>query len=200
MKKLICVHCGTYVDYEIRENEQVEIIKKAEVAYKEKVAYCRNCGKAVWSETLEMENALAPINSYCEIVGLISPMKIQKGLIRYNIKKRPLATLLGWSGVTIVRFIDGQLPSKMYSDKLKEIFDNPKIFLKLLEDNKKRISNVAYTKSKKAVEEILKKRTEKPMVDTERPKYQIATPFYVSSNKKSNRKVGAEWQNPIYYC
>ena len=200
MKKVICIQCGTYVDYEVRESEQKAIIKKVEVTYKEKMAYCKDCGVAVWVEALEMENAFSPINAYCEAVGLISPQKIQEGLTKYNIGKGPLAKLLGWSEVTIVRFIDGQLPSKMYSDKLKDIFDDPKRFLELLEENKDNISNVAYNKAKKSAEDILKDQGDSISINVDAPIYQMITTPYSVFSKKDIRKIGARWENQICYC
>lgn len=200
MKKEFCVQCGKHVDYDVREIEQVEFIKKEKVSYKEKVAYCKDCGEPIWIEELEMENVFAPINAYCKIVGLISPKEIQEGLDRYNIGKRPLAQLLGWSDVTIVRFVDGQLPSKMYSDKLKEIFYNPESFLKLLEGNKEKISGVAYVKVKKTVEEILENQNGKIRFNIDMPTYQIITMSYSLPSKKDIRKVGERWVSPICYC
>lgn len=73
MNKVICVQCREYVDYEIKDIEQKIIIKKEEVVYKEKVAYCKKCGKEVWVEELEEKNVLEPINIYCEKKGLIFP-------------------------------------------------------------------------------------------------------------------------------
>lgn len=200
MERVICVQCGKYVDYEIKEIERIEIIKKKKVKYKEKIAYCKECGEPVWVEALEMENVFAPINAYCEMVGLISPQRIQEILAKYSIAKRPLAMLLGWSEVTVVRFLDGQLPSKMYSDKLIQILEDPQYFAKILEENKEKISRIAYAKAKKAVEKNLGKQNNEIKLDIETPMYQMKTMSYSNLGLRNVRKVGETWGNPICYC
>lgn len=199
MKKVICIKCGKNKEYDVKEIEQVELIKKVKVVYKEKVAYCKDCGEPVWVEELETENVFAPINAYCEMVGLISPKQIQQGLTKYNIGKRPLAQLLGWSEVTIVRFLDGQLPSRTYSSKLLEIFDKPKHFMKLLEHNKDRISIVAYNKAKKAANQLVEKERGE-IIGIDVSTYQIAMVTYNSFVAKDTRKVGEKWASQICYC
>ena len=47
MKKTICVQCREYVEYEIEEVEQRTLIKKEEIIYKEKIAYCKECKEEV---------------------------------------------------------------------------------------------------------------------------------------------------------
>lgn len=155
MNKVICVQCREYVDYEIKDIEQKIIIKKEEVVYKEKVAYCKKCGEEVWVEELEEKNVLEPINIYCEKKGLISPRQIDELLKKYNIGKRPLAQLLGWGEITITRFLEGQLPSKEYSNKLLDLLNNPQKFKNVLKRNKNKITSVAYKKACKAVETYL---------------------------------------------
>ena len=39
-------------------------------------------------------------------------------LRKYKIGKKPLSKLLGWGEVTITRYINGDIPSKLYSDEL----------------------------------------------------------------------------------
>ena len=133
------------------------------------------------------------------MVGLISPKQIQQGLTKYNIGKRPLAQLLGWSEVTIVRFLDGQLPSRTYSSKLLEIFDKPKHFMKLLEQNKDRISIVAYHKAKKAANQLVEKERGE-IIGIDVSTYQIAMVTYNSFVAKDTRKVGEKWASQICYC
>ena len=94
MKKTICVQCREYVEYEIEEVEQRTVIKKEEIIYKEKVAYCKECKEEVWVEELEEQNILAPIDQYCREENLITREQIVKLLEKYNIGKRPLSLLL----------------------------------------------------------------------------------------------------------
>lgn len=154
MKKIICTECRKFVDYKIELKEEIVLVKDKEIRYNKKEAYCKECGALVWVEELEEENILAPIDQYCKEQNLITREQIIKLLEKYNIGKRPLSLLLGWSEVTITRFLDGQIPSKVYSDKLLSLFDLNE-FLTLLYANKELITDVAY---KKVYEKILEDR------------------------------------------
>lgn len=200
MNKVICVQCREYVDYEIKDIEQKIIIKKEEVVYKEKVAYCKKCGEEVWVEELEGKNVLAPINIYCEKKGLISPRQIDELLKKYNIGKRPLAQLLGWGEITITRFLEGQLPSGEYSNKLLELLNNPQKFKNVLKRNKNRITPVAYKKANDAVESCLKE-NDSIMLRTVMGTYRCYPIISYRINSNSVKKEGiGKWKTANCYC
>jgi len=74
----------------------------------------------------------------------------------YDIGKRPLSTLLGWSDVTLTRYMDGRSePSKNYIDTLLRLYNEPDYYMLILERNKGLISDLAYKKSKKVTQQIL---------------------------------------------
>lgn len=54
-----------------------------------------------------------------------------------------MAKLLGWGEVTVIRFLNGQIPSKEYSDRLKSLED-PMEFFDLLQKNKEVIANGSF--------------------------------------------------------
>lgn len=56
-------------------------------------------------------------------------------MIKYNTGKRPLSLLLGWGAVTITRYLDGDIPTKSYSDKLKLILNDTVTGASLFEDD-----------------------------------------------------------------
>ena len=71
---------------------------------------------------------------------------------KYRIGKRPLSLLLNWGEMTFSRYYAGAVPSKQYSDVLKQIHDDPHFYLSLLEKNKNNLKSLkAYEKSRKAV-------------------------------------------------
>lgn len=200
MNKVICVQCREYVDYEIKDIEQKIIIKKEEVVYKEKVAYCKKCGEEVWVEELEEKNVLEPINIYCEKKGLISPRQIDGLLKKYNIGKRPLAQLLGWGEITITRFLEGQLPSKEYSNKLLELLNNPQKFKNVLKRNKNKITSVAYKKANVAVESCLME-TGSIMLETLMSTYRCyPSVIYRVNSNRSKKEVVGKWKIANCYC
>jgi uncharacterized phage-associated protein len=81
---------------------------------------------------------------------------ISEILTNYNIGKRPFSVLLGWGEQTVSRYINGDIPSKQYSDLLIKIYDNPGFYYSFLEENKSRLSSqLTYNKSLQAVQSIL---------------------------------------------
>lgn len=82
---------------------------------------------------------------------IITIGEIKEILFNYKIGKKPLARLLGWGETTVIRYLDGDLPTIEYSDKLKAIYANPASFYNILQKNRDNITDVAYRKSKKAV-------------------------------------------------
>ncbi len=82
---------------------------------------------------------------------VISIEELNELLSRYAIGKKPLAALLGWGATTILRYADGVSPAGEYGGHLKRLYEEPLFYLEVLEENKDRITPVAYKKSKNAV-------------------------------------------------
>lgn len=82
---------------------------------------------------------------------IITADEIKLILDTYHIGKKPLAKLLGWGETTIIRYIEGDIPTKEYSNKLKTILYDPEYYYDLLCRKKECLTGVAYKKSKKAV-------------------------------------------------
>lgn len=91
------------------------------------------------------------MNKQKEEQEIISVDEIITILNNYRIGKKPLAKLLGWGETTILRYVEGDIPTNEYSDKLKMILKNPGYFYDVLTSNKENITKVAYNKCKKAV-------------------------------------------------
>src|SRR5574344_715033 len=90
-----------------------------------------------------------------EIKTVITTDEIRCILNNYQIGKKPLAKLLGWGETTIIRYVEGDIPTREYSDKLKYIMQNPAYFGQILEENKESLTAVAYRKCSQAVREKL---------------------------------------------
>ncbi len=86
-----------------------------------------------------------------ESEGIITADEIKLILDRYRIGKKPLAKLLGWGETTIIRYMEGDIPTNEYSNKLKTILDEPEYYYELLCKRKDCLTGVAYKKSKNAV-------------------------------------------------
>lgn len=100
---------------------------------------------------------------------MISIQEITAILNDYRIGKKPLAKLLGWGETTIIRYMDGDIPTKEYSDKLKKILNSPLYYYDLLEQNKESLTEVAFKKTKKAV-----------LVKLTKSKIRMAAQFFIN--------------------
>lgn len=82
---------------------------------------------------------------------IITSDEIKMILDRYRIGKKPLAKLLGWGETTIIRYMEGDIPTNEYSNKLKAILNDPEFYYDLLMKRKECLTGVAYKKSRRAV-------------------------------------------------
>jgi hypothetical protein len=85
-----------------------------------------------------------------ESAEVISGEEIKQILDRYRIGKKPLAKLLGWGETTIIRYMEGDIPTSEYSNKLMTILEDPEYYYDLLLKRKDCLTNVAFKKSRKA--------------------------------------------------
>lgn len=83
--------------------------------------------------------------------AIISADEIKLILDQYRIGKKPLAKLLSWGETTIIRYMEGDIPTNEYSSKLKTILEDPEYYYDLLCQKKDHLTGVAFKKSKKAV-------------------------------------------------
>lgn len=82
--------------------------------------------------------------------SIITSEEIKLILDDYCIGKKPLARLLGWGETTIIRYIEGDIPTYEYSNKLRNILDDPSYYYDLLISRKDYLTGVAFRKSKTA--------------------------------------------------
>lgn len=123
--------------------------------------------------------------------NIISANEINKIIEKYNIGKRPLSIILGFGEITITRYLDGKSITKQKSDILKEVLDNPDVFLDYLEKNKGEISNIAYAKSKRKVEELLNTKFDNDEIIEKVSQYII---------KNNDETTNLSLQKILYYC
>jgi uncharacterized phage-associated protein len=91
---------------------------------------------------------------YRAMEGLVSITDIEKLSKIYKLGKAPLSLALGFGEVTVTRYMEGQIPSKEYSDTMKSALSSPAYMKELLETNKKKISAAAYHKAMSAASQL----------------------------------------------
>ncbi len=155
-EKVFCENCRKDVDYNIIEEQMIGTIKGETYTYTGKVAKCKECNSDIFVNSINDYNLKALYDVYREENGIISLEKVLGICEKYNISKRPLSLLLGWGEQTYSRYCNGDIPSKQYSDILNKIYESSVFYSELLENNKEKLpSEIAYKKSKEAVDKIL---------------------------------------------
>ena len=155
-EKVFCENCRNDVEYSVIEEQMIGTIKGEIYTYTGKVAKCKECKSDIFVNSINDYNLKALYDVYREENGIISLEKVLGICEKYNISKRPLSLLLGWGEQTYSRYCNGDIPSKQYSDILNKIYESPVFYSELLENNKEKLpSEIAYKKSKEAVDKIL---------------------------------------------
>lgn len=155
--KAFCEACREYEIYRVEEIKRTKEIRNKEITFIEKIAYCGECDSEIFVSELRDANLDAMDKAYRISEGLITVTQIKDLLGKYAIGKRPFSLLLGWGETTLTRFVNGDIPSKTYSDLLLRMMKSPKEFLELLIQNRDKITEAAYKKSFAATNNIISK-------------------------------------------
>lgn len=152
--KCFCTKCGQKVSYSIK-TEIIELtIRGVTFNYAEMSANCGNCNQSVYVPEINDANVESREEAYRKAMRLITVSEIQEILNKYDIGAGPLAKLLGFGDITINRYLSGQLPSRNHSEKLLKLKYDKSMMENLLEEGKDKITQVAYTKCKTAVDKL----------------------------------------------
>lgn len=151
-----CPECREEIDYKIKNIEEERKIKGDLIKYDKKVAYCNKCNNEILIPKLRDENLINLEKNYRIENNIIKINEIEEILEKYDIGKRPLSQLLEWGELTLTRYLNGDVPSKQYSNTLNLIKDNPEIYKKYLEEGKNNITETAYKKSLKSLNKFIK--------------------------------------------
>lgn len=151
-RELLCSKCRKRVSYQILKRPAKTIINDLEIEYEEFYGICDECKAEIYVPGLEDQNEERLEEIYRKKKGLITVSEIRAIIEKYHIEKRPLSKLLGFGELTITRYMDGQLPSKKYSDILLEILADEQKMNRITTANKDLVSSKTAEKVFKAIE------------------------------------------------
>lgn len=153
MKEAFCENCRRLVSYTIGECKQKIRIKGKEYCYQKQIATCEECKNEINVNEI-MEQNLRKIDAeYRKQENIITIEEIEEILNKYPIGKKPLARILGWGEVTIIRYLKGDIPSKPYSEELKRIAQDKEYMKRVLIENKEKIPTSTYHTVLNSIEE-----------------------------------------------
>lgn len=149
-----CIECRKETEYLLQKKDIVKIIRDKEYVFGITVAVCSECGEEMSIPGLIDKNVQEIDEQYRAAEGLVSIDDIEKLMKIYKIGKAPLSLALGFGEVTIPRYLEGQIPSKEYSDVLRAALASPAYMKKKLMENRDKLTDAAYRKAMAAADSI----------------------------------------------
>ena len=149
-----CSNCRKQTEYELRKEAEKETIRDRLYEFTYTKAYCRECGEEMGPLGLIDYNSRERDIQYRRAEQIITVEEIQKLMQLYHIGKAPLSLALGFGEVTVASYMEGQMPSKAYSDLMKEALSNPCCMERLLDENRAKVGEAAYKKARRAAADL----------------------------------------------
>jgi len=149
-----CTECRKITNYYFKKEKIHEVIRDHDYEFIITDAVCSECGSKVTPHGLiDLNNEEIDLQ-YRAAEHIITVREIENLMKIYNIGKAPLSLALGFGEITITRYLDGQVPSKEYSDILYRALSSPDFMREKLEENKEKIAPAAYHKAMFAIDRL----------------------------------------------
>ena len=149
-----CIECRKETEYLLQKKDIVKNIREKDYAFGITVAVCAECGEEISIPGLIDKNIGEIDEQYRVAEGLVSIDDIEKLMKIYKIGKAPLSLALGFGEVTVPRYLEGQVPSKEYSDVIKTALASPAYMKQKLMDNRGKLTTAAYKKAMAAADSV----------------------------------------------
>ena len=138
-----CIECRKETEYLLQKKDIVKNIRDKDYTFAITVAVCAECGEEMSIPGLIDKNVQEIDEQYRVAEGLVSVDDIEKLMKIYKIGKAPLSLALGFGEVTIPRYLEGQVPSKEYSDIVKAALASPAYMKHKLMENREKLDELA---------------------------------------------------------
>lgn len=149
-----CIECRKETEYFLQKKDIVKTIRDKDYVFCITVAVCEECGEEMSIPGLIDKNVQEIDEQYRAVEGLVSIEDIERLMKIYKIGKAPLSLALGFGEVTIPRYLEGQMPSREYSDIVKAALTSPVYMKQKLMKNRDRLTDAAYKKALAAADSI----------------------------------------------
>lgn len=149
-----CIECRKEVKYNIVKEKQNITIKGVDYEFDVLVARCSECNEEIGLPELLDYNAKFIDDQYRAKEELVTIDEIKDLMEIYDIGKTPLSLVLGFGEITLTRYLNGQYPSKQYSDIIRKALASPDYIIQCLDEHKDKIKDTAYKKAYVATSEL----------------------------------------------
>ncbi len=142
-----CTVCRKNTVYTLQKVDIIRNIRSSAYTFTITAAVCTECGETMSIPGLIDTNVQEIDAQYREAEGLVSVRDIENLMQIYQIGKAPLSLALGFGEITITRYLEGQIPSKAYSDVIRSALTSPAFMKRMLEENRDKLTDAAYRKA-----------------------------------------------------
>lgn len=149
-----CIECRKETRYSLQKKSIVKNMRDKNYTFSITVAVCAECGEEMNIPGLIDKNVREIDEQYRTAEGIVSIEDIEKLMKIYKIGKAPLSLTLGFGEVTIPRYLEGQVPSREYSDVVKAALASPAYMKQKLMENREKLTDAAYKKAMAAADSI----------------------------------------------
>ena len=147
MNKDFCIQCRKVREYSIIKKPFQKTVRGKVYTFSLSTAVCLSCGSEMDIPGIIDLQIKEFDEQYREFENLVSIDEIKKLMKLYNIGQAPLSLTLGFGAITITRYLEGQIPSKEYSDIIKATLASPSYMKQQLLINKGKLADSAYNKA-----------------------------------------------------
>ena len=154
MNIALCEECKELCAYRLTKKSVTKTIRGKQYTFSITVAICHKCGKEINVPGLIDKNVQEIDEQYRSDENIVTTKDMKTLMTLYDIGKGPLSIALGFGEVTLARYLQGQIPSKEYSDIMKKALSSPTYMKKKLIENKAKIAPSAYKKAERAVTKL----------------------------------------------
>lgn len=135
-----CDQCQTEKDVKVVSKPEIFTIKGEKIEVVSDVLVCSECGEELFDEQLDTANLNRAYESYRRLNGLIGPEDIKQIRERWG-SQRLVATLLGWSQATLVRYEGGSIPEPAHHEQLMRLMNDPDYIRVLFEQKSHKLKD-----------------------------------------------------------
>lgn len=150
-----CEDCRAFRSVTLTEAEETLELDGVVYRYLTKHGHCNICGGEATPQSVLDDNQRSFSDAVRKANKIVSQETVESLVKRYNIRPRPLSSLLGWGEHTYSRFMEGDIPSKVYSDRIATLWESPLSYLLLLLGNGSVLTSVALRKTRASAQTAL---------------------------------------------
>lgn len=158
-----CEHCDNDVTCRVVEKYELMNVFEGEASILTRRAFCPHCNNEIWVGEFHDFNLSQRQAAWRRLNEYLSISQLEELLIKYNIGKRPFSLAIGLGEQTFTNYLNGSIPKKVSQQLLMRVYNDPKYYLELVEQNKSLLNDVALKKTVDAATNLINKKESSPL-------------------------------------